>query len=93
MAKKDKFQSGLDAILNGRSQVEELQEAAGGNVTVCFRCSPDRIAKIRTIARVKGVSLKDVMEAAMDLAIGRYESNNGTIEIQPLKGNVEDIFN
>jgi hypothetical protein len=29
----------------------------------------------------------------MDLAIGRYESNNGTIEIQPLKGNVEDIFN
>lgn len=90
------MQSGLDAIFNGVKESENDQEkstkATSENISVCFRCSADRMSKIRTIAREKGVSLKDVMEAAIDLAIERYEKNNGVIEIRPLRGDKASIF-
>lgn len=97
MKDKKNFQSGLDAILGGASEETTKQpsktskKASSDNVSVCFRCSPDRLAKVREIARMKGVSLKDVMEAAIDVAVERYESKHGVIEIKE-KAEQSDIF-
>lgn len=92
MGKKNIQQDGLSAILGNINEDLQTPEPQAITETVCFRCTTDRIAKIRTIAREKGLSLKDVMQAAIDLALDKYEKRNGEIEIKPLKGNLEDIF-
>lgn len=94
---KKNLQSGLDAILNGSSsnetesneQNQSKQKAT--TETVCFRCDCDLIGKIRYIAATERLPLKDVMEAALENAVARYEAKNGKIN-KPTTGSKSDLF-
>ncbi len=48
-------------------------------IPMTFRIERGRLDKLRTLARIYGTSATRVLEQAIDLAIGKYETDNGEI--------------
>lgn len=89
MTKKDKeLKGGLNALL-GNSTVNSTTESnsnQGGDSMkeygrLCAIVNTRKMNKLRQIASVEGLSIKAVLEAAMDLAIEAYESKHGEVVI------------
>jgi hypothetical protein len=52
-----------------------------------------KMEKLREIGYRETLTIKEVLEACMDLAIQKYEQKNGTIQItRNRKGNVKEVF-
>lgn len=60
---------------------------------MCAVVDKVKYEKMREISLRESLQIKEVLEAAMDLAIATYEAKNGKIELAPRKrGKVSDLF-
>ena len=59
------------------------ESCADGYTRYTAIMSYEKLAKLREIAKREGLTVKDVFEAMMDLAIGNYEAKHGEIRIYP----------
>lgn len=61
-----------------------------GYGTVCVKANLEKWDKLRYISLQESLQLKEVLELAIDMLIGKYESEKGTIRLkaQPKSGNV-----
>ena len=69
---------------------QQEQETANESERLCTIVKTDTIQKIRAIAQLEGLPIKDVIEAAFSKAIEAYESKNGVIEYT--RKNPKDLF-
>lgn len=97
MTKKDKeLKGGLSALL-GNSAISNATEpesnpgesSAKEYGRLCAIVNTRKMNKLRQIASVEGLSIKAVLEAAMDLAIEAYESKHGEVVIPSKVDNVD----
>jgi len=91
MTKKDKMlKGGLDTLLGNSINSEARQddkvanEEGDANTTkeygrMCAIVNNQKMNKLRQIASNEGLSIKAVLEAAMELAIEKYEAKHGEI--------------
>ena len=59
------------------------ESCADGYTRYTAIMSCEKLAKLREIAKREGLTVKDVFEAMMDLAIDNYEAKHGIINIYP----------
>lgn len=89
MTKKDKeLKGGLNALLGNSTAniTTEPNSNLEGNLIkeygrLCAIVNTRKMNKLRQIASIEGLSIKAVLEAAMDLAIEAYESKHGEVVI------------
>lgn len=103
MAKKDQFlKSGLDGLFGDKSAKESKPETKKAQdtkespaqretkfVKVCTLVADDKMEKLRIIAATSGLSIKDVLDAAIGKALDTYEKKNGPIVLPEIKNNVK----
>ena len=98
---KDTFKKGLNTLLSGPSpqQVTEPAHQNGTQDNpkyethapsiqyerTTFMANAAKMDKIRAIAFREDLSIKEVMEEIMDMAITAYEAQNGEIKVSPRK--------
>lgn len=64
-----------------------------GYTRMCAVVNTERYDKIREISLRESLQIKEVLEAAMDLAIETYEAKHGAIIIPPKRrGKVDNLF-
>ena len=53
----------------------------------------DKMAKIRSIATIEGLSIRDVIGVGINMVIKKYEKSHGAILVKKKqKGNIDEIF-
>lgn len=53
----------------------------------------DKMAKIRSIATIEGLSIRDVIGVGINMVIENYEKSHGAIHVKKKqKGNIDEIF-
>lgn len=53
----------------------------------------DKMAKIRSIASIEGLSIRDVIGVGINMVIEKYEKSHGAIHVKKKqKGNIDEIF-
>ena len=53
----------------------------------------DKMAKIRSIATIEGLSIRDVIGVGINMVIEKYEKSHGAIHVKKKqKGNIDEIF-
>ena len=53
----------------------------------------EKWAKVREIALMETLTLKEIVELALDMVIDRYESKHGEVKPQPVrKRDINEIF-
>ena len=80
----------------GRPKKGEIRESKEkGYGRTCIVANAEKMAKIREIAFRETLTIKEVMEAAMDLAIRTYEAKHGEVIPDPnhYKGDSTKLFN
>ena len=79
----------------GRPKKGEVRESrTDGYGRTCIVANMEKLAKIREIAFRETLTIKEVMEAAMDLAIRTYEAKHGEVIPDPdhYKGDATKLF-
>ena len=66
-----------------RKSEKKTESAKYGRL--CAVVNVEKMDKMRAIAEMEGLQIKDVLEAAMDLAIQRYEKKHGEIQLNAKK--------
>ena len=55
---------------------------------------PDVMSKVRTIADIEGVAIKEIIGVGLDMFIRKYEELHGKVRVKkPRKGDISQIFN
>lgn len=55
---------------------------------------PDVMSKVRTIADIEGVVIKEIIGVGLDMFIRKYEELHGKVRVKkPRKGDISQIFN
>lgn len=87
MAKKEDLKSGLESLLGGGITKPSVKvELVNDNYArTSLIVNQDKYAKLKEIAFNKNLTIKDVLEVAMDMLIEKYEKKNGTITPTPSK--------
>lgn len=76
-----------------RKGVIKAKKASDGYERACMIVSSEKYGKIKAISLRETLQIKEVMEAAMDLAIEAYEKKNGKIILkQPPKKKASELF-
>lgn len=61
---------------------------------ICTIVESSKMGKIRAISDKEGVSIKEILNLAIEIVINKYEETHGTIKIKKSrKVNVENVFN
>lgn len=68
------------------------KKASDGYERACMIVNAEKYEKIKTISLRETLSIKEVVEAAMDLAIEAYERKHGEITSTQKKGDASQIF-
>lgn len=68
------------------------QKASEGYERACMVVNAQKYEKIKAISLRETLSIKEVMEAAMDLAIEAYERKHGEILLNQKKGDASQLF-
>jgi regulator of PEP synthase PpsR (kinase-PPPase family) len=91
MANKKDLQSNFNSMFlkTEAPAKKESNEAQYGRI--CTIANLELMDKLRAIARKENMPIKDVLEAAMQLAVSSYEAKNGKVKL-PNKGNAEGLF-
>lgn len=78
---------------NGRPRKGvQKQKASEGYERACMIVNSEKYAKIRAISLRETLSIKEVVEAAMDVAIEAYERKYGVINVNSVKGDASQLF-
>lgn len=81
--------------LNGNGRPRKgvkKQKASDGYERACMIVNAEKYEKIKTISLRETLSIKEVIEAAMDLAIEAYERKHGELNSAPKKGDASQLF-
>ena len=71
-----------------------VDKNAAGYEAVTISVNSELYAKFKEIAFAENLTIKKVMEQAMNTAIKAYEATHGAIKLRAIKqGNEEDLFN
>lgn len=55
---------------------------------------PDVMSKVRTIADIEGVAIKEIIGVGLNMFIRKYEELHGKVRVKkPRKGDISQIFN
>lgn len=78
---------------NGRPRKGvKKQKASEGYVRACMIVNEEKYNKLKTISLKETLSIKEVMEAVMDMAIEAYEKRNGAISSENPRGDASKLF-
>lgn len=82
-----------ERVLLGRGRPKrgrKKDSTTEGYTTICVKANIEKWAKVEYIALHETLQKKEVLELAMDMLIGKYESEKGTIKLKKdsKKGNV-----
>lgn len=78
---------------NGRPKKGTQRESlTQGYTRACMVVNAEKYAKMRAISLLETLSIKEVMEAAMDLAIEAYEAKHGVIKVEGGRGDASTLF-
>ena len=82
------------SIGRGRPRKNESPDGiAEGYARTSLIINSEKWAKVKEIAFRETLTLKEVMDAALDIIIERYESKHGEVKPQPrTKKDIKDIF-
>lgn len=77
-----------------RKNTDERGKRTDGYSRTSLIVNDAKFAKIREIAFRESLTMKEIVEAAIDIAIERYEAKHGEIKPQPsrYKGDVKKVF-
>lgn len=77
-----------------RKNTDERGNRTDGYSRTSLIVNQAKFAKIREIAFRESLTMKEIVEAALDIAIERYEAKHGEIKPQPnnYKGDAKKIF-
>ena len=84
----------MDGRGRPRKNTDERGNRTDGYCRTTLIVSEEKIAKIREIGFRETLTMKEIIDTALDIVIERYETKHGEIKPQPLKykGDAKKVF-
>lgn len=84
----------MDGRGRPRKNTDERGNRTDGYCRTTLIVSEEKIAKIREIGFRETLTMKEIIDTALDIVIERYEAKHGEIKPQPLKykGDAKKVF-